>query len=243
MSTTTNPNRANLKLSKLQSLLDEERLIAADRDSVVTDLIDAIEGEATTEPISKQEDYAIVMSQSKSAIEGLQTSEALVAGEWFAHVPSRWVGSLENHWTSIVVTISTFSTCLRIKVLMRSKQQVEFWQLVETHTMFTSWLQCLTTCITEEASKYELAARMLQFPNAPLAEIPAWVHPEAASFSRMNVELRKLLGIKSLINEALGDEIFRDIIDGIRDDEDAHRLILPKMYYPISMIRSSSSPG
>ena len=144
-----------LKVEQIAILLDEERLIAADRDSVVTDLIDAIEGEATTEPISKQEDYAIVMSQSKWPSKSLHKQAKRWLRENGLHVPSRWVGSLENHWTSIVVTISTFSTCLRIKVLMRSKQQVELAIGGDPYDVLHRGY-ILAPPVTEEASKYEL---------------------------------------------------------------------------------------
>lgn len=242
------PKPGQLKVEQIAILLDEERLIAADRDSVVTDLIDAIEGEATTEPISKQEDYAIVMSQSKSAIEELaQTSEALVAGEWFARP-------------------FEMGRIIRESLDVDRGNDIDILNLLENQgfdaikaaggvlaiggdpydVLHRGYI--LAPPVTEEASKYELAARMLQFPNAPLAEIPAWVHPETASFSRMNVRIEEAFwASESLINEALGDEIFRDIIDGIRDDEDGPQIdiakdVLPNLDDQVVIITDNTTP-
>ena len=86
---------------------------------------------------------------------------------------------------------------------------------------------------TDEPSKYENAARMLQFENQPLANIPAWVHADAASFNRLNPRFEEAFwASETLINEAFGDEIFRDIIEGIRDDEDGPQIDIEKNVLP-----------
>jgi hypothetical protein len=82
-------------------------------------------------------------------------------------------------------------------------------------------------------SKLEKAARMLALYNAPLAPVPMWVHQDTASFNRLNLRIEDAFwASETLINEAFGDEIFRDIIEGIRDDEDGPQIDIAKNVLP-----------
>ena len=91
----------------------------------------------------------------------------------------------------------------------------------------------LAPAVTDQPSKYKLAARMLQFENAPMAPIPAWVHSEAASFARLNPKFEEIFwASETLLNEAFGDDIFKDIIEGIRDDEDGPQIDIAKNVLP-----------
>ena len=79
------PKPGQLKVEQIAILIDESRIIAADRDSVVTDLLDTIDGESSTTPISEESDFQIVMGQSSDAIAGpLKTGGGMISGEWFA---------------------------------------------------------------------------------------------------------------------------------------------------------------
>jgi hypothetical protein len=107
----------------------------------------------------------------------------------------------------------------------------------------------LAPATTAEPSKYEQAARMLQFPKVALGEIPSWVHSEAASFNRLNLKIEEAFwASESSINEALGDEVFRDIIDGIRDDEagpqiDIAENVLPNLDDQVIVITDNTMPA
>ncbi len=102
---------------------------------------------------------------------------------------------------------------------------------------------------TGEPSKYERAAQMLQFPNAPVAAIPCWIPTDAASFNRVNLKIEDVFwASETLINEALGDEIFRDIIDGIRDDEtgpqiDIAKNVLPNLGGQLIILTDNTTPA
>ena len=79
------PKPGQLKVEQIAILIDEDRIIAADRDIVVTDLLDVIDGEGTTTPISQEDDFKIVMGRSGEAIqEPLTESGGMISGEWFA---------------------------------------------------------------------------------------------------------------------------------------------------------------
>lgn len=90
---------------------------------------------------------------------------------------------------------------------------------------------------------------MLQFENKPLADIPTWVHDNAASFNRLNLKIENAFwASETLINEAFGDEIFKDIIEGIRDDEDGPQIdiaknVLPNLDDQVMLITDNTQPA
>lgn len=227
------PKPGQLKVEQIAILIDNARIIAADRDSVVTDILDAIDGKTTITPISQEDDFQIVMGQSQEAINApIKASGAMVSGEWFAR-PFQ------------------MGRIIRESLEVDRGNDVDILNLLENQgfdaikavggilaiagdpydILHRGYV--LAPPVTDKPSKYELAARMLQFPNAPLSSIPAWVDQATASFSRMNVKIEEAFwASETLINEALGDDIFRDIIDGIRDDEDGPQIDIAKDLLP-----------
>ncbi|WP_145342914.1 hypothetical protein [Rosistilla ulvae] len=76
-------------------------------------------------------------------------------------------------------------------------------------------------------SKYKLAGRMLQFPNVDEQEPPAWVLPTVASYLDGNWKLEEAFwAAETLVNQAVGDEIFRRVVDGIKKDKDGPQIDL-----------------
>ncbi|MBL6726150.1 MAG: hypothetical protein ISQ09_13790, partial [Rubripirellula sp.] len=79
------PKPGQLKVEQIAILINETRIIAADRDSVVTDILDVLDGKSTVTPISQEEDFKIVMGRSSEAIaKPVQTGGGMISGEWFA---------------------------------------------------------------------------------------------------------------------------------------------------------------
>ena len=242
------PKPGQLKVEQIAILIDESRIIAADRDSVVTDLLDTIDGESSTTPISEESDFQIVMGQSSDAIAGpLKTGGGMISGEWFAR-PFQMgriireslevdrgndidiLNLLENQGFDAIKAVGGILSIAGDPYDILHRGYV------------------LAPPVTDEPSKYELAAKMLQFPNAPLDAIPSWVHPETASFSRMNIKIEEAFwASETLINEALGDDIFRDIIDGIRDDKDGPQIdiekdVLPNLDDQVVILTDNTTP-
>jgi len=68
-------------------------------------------------------------------------------------------------------------------------------------------------------SRYTLAARMLNFPNGGKFDPPTWAPREVATFACFNLKTKEAFeASKTLINEYVGDEVFEDVLAGIRDD-------------------------
>ncbi len=227
------PKPGQLKVEQIAIALDDTRIIAADRDSVVTDLLDAIAGEPKSDPLSTDDDFKTVLSRSGQAIRApLEQGGGIISGEWFAR-PFQ------------------MGRIIRESLEIDRGNDVDILKLLENQgfdavkaaggvfsiagnrydVLHRGWILAPPT--TEKPDRYEQAARMLQFPNVPSVDIPAWVHGEAASFNRLNLKIEETFwASESLINEALGDEIFRDIIDGIRDDEDGPQIDIAKNVLP-----------
>ena len=243
------PKPGQLKVEQIAITWNDTRMIAADRDSVVVDLLDAIAGEPKTPSISSVEDFKTVLTRSGQAISGpLKEGGGIISGEWFAR-PFQMgriiresleidrgndldiLKLLENQgFNAVQAAGGVFAIAgNRYDILHRGT--------------------ILAPATTDEPSKYEKAARMLQFPNLPVTTIPAWVPPDAATFNRLNLKLEDVFwASETLINEALGDEIFRDIIDGIRDDEtgpqiDIAKNVLPNLGDQLIIITDNTTPA
>jgi hypothetical protein len=68
--------------------------------------------------------------------------------------------------------------------------------------------------------RYEKAARVLQFPNVEMADIPAWVLPTAASYLQVNWKTEEAFwAIETLIDAAFDSEVFRPTLEGLKVDE------------------------
>ncbi|MDB4331646.1 membrane or secreted protein [bacterium] len=242
------PKPGQLKVEQIAISIDDSRIIAADRDSVVTDLIDAIEGEAATTPISEEDEFKIVMGRSTEAIEQpLESGGGMISGEWFAR-PFQMGRIIRESLEVDRGNDVDILNLLENQGFDAIKAAGGILAVADDRYDILHRGYILAPPTTDLPSKYELAARMLQFPNSELAEIPSWVHGEIASFSRMNVKIEEAFwASETLINEALGDDIFRDIIDGIRDDKDGPQIdiakdVLPNLDDQVVVITDNTTP-
>lgn len=227
------PKPGQLKVEQIAITLGDNRVIAADRDSVVTDLVDAIVGAPKGQSISKSDDFRTVLTRAAREIrEPASTSKSTVALEWFAR-PFQ------------------MGRIVRESLDIDRGNQVDILKLLESqgfdvikaaggilvvagdpfdvlHKTFV-----LAPAVTDQPDKYKLAARMLQFYNEPLATIPNWVGENVASVNRMSLRIEEAFwAAESLVNEAFGDEIFREIIDGILDDPEGPQIDIAKNVLP-----------
>jgi hypothetical protein len=68
--------------------------------------------------------------------------------------------------------------------------------------------------------KYRLGARMLDFPNKPVAAPPKWIPANAAAFASLNWKMKEALGkyLGSIVDEFAGDAIFDEVLESIKTD-------------------------
>ncbi len=72
----------------------------------------------------------------------------------------------------------------------------------------------------KSGERFKLAARMLELPNGGKFLPPAWVPRDVASYAAVNLDTKNAFEMsKTLVNEVVGDEVFEDVIESIRTDE------------------------
>ena len=222
-----------LKIEQVAICLNDDRLIASDRDSVVTAALDSVAGKSKVPRLIDSEDRTRVLSQVKEQVAADKpAAEGVVGLEWFARPIS--MGRILKEAIGIdrgrQVDVLSLLERQGFDAVRAAGGQLTIgsadFDLV--HHGFV-----LAPPTTTELSKYKLAAKMLQFPNSKKASIPTWVSDKIASLSRMNWEMDEAFwASETLINDAFGDEIFRDIFDGIRDDEDGPKIDMQKKVVP-----------
>jgi len=229
----TEPKPGQLKVEQIVISLDKTRLLAADRDLVVTDLLDTIAGDADGSPIFKVEEFQTILKKSSQAIlEPVKKGGGTIAIEWFAR-PFQMARIIKES-----LDVDRGNQVDIVKLLENQgfdavKAAGGILALAGDKYQMLHRGSILAPPVTDKPSKYKLAARMLQFENAPLAPIPAWVHSDSASFSRINLRFEEIFwASETLLNEAFGDEIFQDIIEGIKEDEDGPQIDIAKNVLP-----------
>ncbi len=230
---TTKPKPGQLKIEQIAITYDDVRIIASDRDTVVTGVLDALSGETKVASISESAEFRDVLTRSSRAMQVPFTEgNSTVAGEWFAR-PIQ------------------MGRILRETFQVDRGNQVDILKLLENqgfdavkaaggilaiagdrydvlHRGFV-----LAPPTTNEPSKYEKAARMLSFFNATLDPVPDWVGKDAGTVSQIRLKIADAFwASESMINEAFGDDIFSPMIEGIRDDTDGPQIDLKNNVLP-----------
>lgn len=222
----TKPKPGQLKVEQIAISISDSRIIAADRDTVVQDLLDAVAGMPKGEPLSRLDSFKTVMSESNTALDKTAKDGGKKCLEWYAE------------------PFQTGRILRQVFEIERGKQ-VDIVKLLESQG-FTA-VKAIGGIAALDGKRFDLlhrgyilapgpfqkAAQMLGFFNRPLEEIPGWVGKDTSSFSRFNWRVDQAFwASEDLINEAMGDEIFRPIIDGIRDDEEGPQIDLAKDFFP-----------
>ena len=245
---TTKPKPGQLKIEQVAITLNDDRIIAADRDTVVFDLLDAIEGQPKDTTINTVEDYKAVMKQSRDSLAQVDNKSAVEAVHWFARP-------------------FPMARILRKSLHVDRGNQVDILNLLENQGFDA--VKAAGGVVVIAGDKFDMlhrgfilapptaplpkrfakAAEMLQLNNVPLEEIPKWIHADAASFMRLHWDItRGFWAAEPLVNEALDDDIFRPMIEGIRDDEEGPQIdiikdVLPNLDNQIILVTDNTEPA
>ena len=246
---TTKPKPGQLKIDEIAITYDETRVIAADRERVVTDLLDAIAGNAESKPLSDLAVFKEVRSRSDEAIADIvKQQQSTVSLQWFARPFSmgrilRQVFEVDRGNQVDILKLLEGQGFDAIKAVggtvAVAGKDVDF-----LHRGFL-----LAPPTTANEQRYELAARMLQLNDVPIEVVPKWVHQDVGSFNRINWKLEEAFwASETLINDAFGDDIFRPMIEGIRDDEEGPQIdiagnVLPNLDDQVIMLTDNVTPA
>jgi len=81
----------------------------------------------------------------------------------------------------------------------------------------------------QDKDKYTLAARMLRFPASGDLMPPSWVPSDVATCTTFNCDIQNAFSvIDTLVDEMVGDKVFHNMINSLRDDPDGPRVDIAK---------------
>lgn len=236
---TLRPTPGQIRIEQVVITLNDTRVIAADRDALVYAMLDAVAGRDEQPKIDElpafkgiQQQIAAAREQAAEA-EVAETAEAKQARvEWFARPLAMG---------RIVKEAARVDRGQQVDVLnLLERQGFDAIEAVGGHlTVGDAQYDLLHKGFVwapgapNESERFRLAARMLPTSNAEARPVPAWVGKTVATFTRLNWSVGDAFWhSESLINDAFGEEIFRDILDGIRDDQDGPRIDLAQDVIP-----------
>ena len=227
------PKPGQLKLEQIALTWNDTRIIAADRAAVVIDLLSAIAGEPPVNSLADSATFQTVIGRAKETLAQKVDAES---------------GTVGFHWYARPFQMGRI---LREIFEVDRGNQVDVVQLLENQGFdaikaaggimkmgvgefdLVHFGYILAPPAADGPVRFQKAAQMLQFIDRSLAPIPAWVHEDVASFSRLNWKLEEAFwASETLVDEAFGDEIFQPMIEGIREDEEGPQIDLAKDLLP-----------
>ncbi len=226
---TLKPVPGQIKIDQVVLTYNDTRLIAADRDSVVTSMLESVAGTNKVAKLDVAEDFLGVQKQVESQI----ADQPSVAGvQWFARplAMGRIVKDAAKIDRGSQVEILNLLQRQGFDSVRAAGGQVSVGG-AEFDLLHKGFIWAPTTA--GQAERFRLAARVIQPINLPAESIPTWVGGKIASFSQLNWNMTDAFWhIESLVDDAFGEVIFRDILEGIRDDEDGPRIDIAKDVIP-----------
>ncbi len=230
-----------IKIDEVAITFNADRLIAADRESVVTSMLESVAGTDETPKLIDSADYQTLQEQIGLSDDAAAASGSAAAGEAATAPPAiRWFAR-PLAMGRIIKEAANIDRGRQVDVLKLLERQgfdaitAVGGQLTIGQGDFDLLHKgfVLAPPIPGEPDRYRLAARMLRPLNVASPPVPTWVSPAIASFTRLSWDLSDAFWhVESLVNDAFGEEIFRDILDGIRDDEDGPRIDIAEEVIP-----------
>ncbi len=232
-----------IKVEQIAICLSQHRIIAADRDTVVSDVLDAVAGQPKGKPISQEPEFSRLLSRTGEAIQApLQSQGGTLAVQWFARP-------------------FAMGRIIRESLEVDRGNEIDIIKLLENQGFAA--ISSAGGVIALNGTKYDLlhkgvilakrpfrdAARMMQFDAGPREDIPSWVGPETASFNRLKIKIEEAFWASgSLVDEALGDKIFDDMINDIHKDKNGPQIdirnnVLPSFDNEVLLLSDNVLPA
>ena len=245
------PSPGQIKIDEIAVFHDEQRLIVADRESLVVSFLEAIQGKAARPKLLDTPDFIGVREQTQmhtvpSPDNG--GADGTVGLEWFAR---------PLHMGRVIKAAAKIDRGKQVDILSLLERQgfdavaAIGGQITVGHGDFDLVHKGFVWAppIAGAPDRFRLAARMLRPVNLPSSEIPDWVGSKIASFTRINWELSEAFWYaESLVDDAFGEPIFRDILNDIRDDQlgpqiDIAKDVIPNLGNRIMVLSDNRMPA
>ena len=222
----TKPKPGQLKIEEIALTWNEDRFIAADRDLVVQGLLDVIAGKSSKRAFSDRESYQKVLTDSLKAIQDAEENAATMSWQWYAEP-------------------FAMGRILREVFEYDRRDDLDVLELLERQgfgvieaiggagVVAGERFDILHRGTVLAPGKLTKAARMLQAKNETRDAIPGWPTADSGAFYRLNWDLESAFwAAESLVNDALGEDLFRPMIEGIRDDPEGPQIDIAKDFLP-----------
>jgi hypothetical protein len=81
----------------------------------------------------------------------------------------------------------------------------------------------------KNGERFKLSMRMMKLPNGGEFGPPDWVPRDVSAYGAVNIDVKNAFeNSKTLVNEIVGDEVFDDVIESIKTDENGPRIDVRK---------------
>lgn len=215
-----------LKIEQIAIWKSDDRIVASDRDDLVMALIDAVAGKIPDAVIANAPNFKTIRERTEKAIlsdaDELKTDdhEGIAIGvQWYAEPFA--MGQVMKE----ALEIDRGNDVEILKLL--ENQGFDAVQAaggaVAIGVGAYDWMHrgaVLAPPTVEGPQRYKLAARMLDFPNRKRPEIPAWVSPKVATYLHGSWNMSDaFMALETLVDEALGQPIFRDVFEDLKRDD------------------------
>jgi hypothetical protein len=222
----TKPKPGQLKIEEIALTWNDNRFIAADRDVVVQQLLDVIAGKTERQGFSRRASFQTVRQDAHAAIEKSNEPSATVCWEWFAEPFAMG---------RIVREIIEYDRGNSLDILALLERQG--FDVIEAvggvGVVAGDRFDVLHRGVVLAPGKLTKGAKILQPLMVPRAPIPRWVSQDSGAFYRFNWDLEdSFWAAESLVNDALDDDLFRPMIDGIKNDPEGPQIDLAKDFLP-----------
>lgn len=218
-----------LKIEEVVIVVTQDRMIAANRGSVVLEILESIPTGGLKSPVAEAELYRSVADHVAARIE-IDTPGSTV--QWYVRPIAMG---------RIIRDVAKVDRGNKVKVLnLLEHQGFDAVQAMGGTVVVAQGQYDLlhrgyihAPAVADQPERYRLAARILQFPNQPARPLPNWIPKTVATATQINWKIEKgFWALETLVDEAFNDKIFRPTIEGIRDDEEGPQIDLEKKVLP-----------
>jgi len=207
--------------------IHEDQLVSADRQDVMESIL-ARFSEPGTDSLKNFEPYAKSMAHAQTAMDGTESHLRFFLEPFgYTEVKRAYSGGRKRRGTDMLRVLQNqgFTAVQGIGGHISFKTEEHD---IRHHTLV--YAPPVTRKPGDLAvTKYDLAARMLDFPNKSEVAPMAWIPRGLGTHVTFNWKMKDAFWYaESLVNEIAGDEVFKDVIENIQFDPHGPQIDIKK---------------
>ncbi|HUG70688.1 MAG TPA: hypothetical protein VMM76_23265 [Pirellulaceae bacterium] len=207
--------------------IHEDQLLSADRQDVMASILAKFKAPGTDD-LKDFEPYVKAMTYSQTAMEGTEAHVRFFLEPFgYTEVKRAYSGGRRRRGTDLLRVLQNqgFTAVQGIggQLAFKTKEHD-----IRHHTLvFAPAVQRKPGDLA--VTKYDLAARMLDFPNKADVKPMTWIPRGVATHLTFNWKMKDAFWYaESLVNEFAGDDVFKDVIENIQFDPHGPQIDIKK---------------